>query len=67
MSESASKGEASLLRCALSLAADATGAGQLGLTQLLRLSQARVHLRACQVFVHEVHLDTPVQGLCLFL
>ena len=52
LSESASEGEASLLRCALSLAADATGAGHLGLTQLLRLSQARGHARACQVFVH---------------
>jgi hypothetical protein len=58
VSESAGEGETSLLRSTLSLTADAAGAGRcLGLAQLTRLSQARGHLRAGQVFIHEVHGD----------
>ena len=58
--ESAGEGETRLLRCLLGLAAEPTGAGHLvAAPQLLRLSQARGHLCARQVLVHEIHLGAP--------
>ena len=58
--QSAGEGETRLLRCLLGLAAEPTGTGQLvAAPQLLRLSQARGHLRARQVLVHEIHLGAP--------
>jgi hypothetical protein len=54
------EGEASLLRRLLSLAAEATGDGQLvAAPQLLRLSQARGHLCPGQCFVLKFHLSAP--------
>jgi hypothetical protein len=56
------EGQSSLLGCLLRLAAESAGAGHLGTTpELLRLSQARGHLCAGQVFVHERHVGTSVQ------
>ena len=60
--ESAGEGETRLLRCLLSLAAETAGTGQLvAAPKLLRLSQARGHLRAREVFIHEIHLGAPGQ------
>jgi hypothetical protein len=59
--EGASERESRLLCGPLSLAAESTGESHLvAPPQLLRLSQARVHLRAGQVFLHEIHLSAPV-------
>jgi hypothetical protein len=53
--------ESRLVSRLLGLAAQATGEGQLVASpQLLRLSQARAHLCACEIFVHEIHLSAPV-------
>src|SRR3546814_11389551 len=54
--------EACLLRGPLSLAAEPTGHRDLVTAPAcLRLSQARGHLRACQFFVPETHVVTPVR------
>jgi hypothetical protein len=51
------EGETRLLRSLLGLAAHPTGQGHLVATpQLVRLSQARGHLRACEFFMHEIHV-----------
>jgi hypothetical protein len=45
--QSAGEGEASLLRCLLGLAAEPAGTGKtIARAQLMRLSQARGHMRA---------------------
>ena len=62
-SDRAGEGETRLLRGLLGLAAHTTGQGQLVATsQLLRLSQARGHLRACEFFMHEIHVVSSVSG-----
>jgi len=61
-SKCASKSETRLLCGFLDLAAEPTRQDQLvAPTPLLRLSQARGHLRACQVFMHEIHVGTSVR------
>src|SRR5690349_24236611 len=56
-SDRASEGETRLLRGLLGLAAHTTGQGHLvAAPQFLRLSQARGHLRACEFFMHEIHV-----------
>jgi hypothetical protein len=60
-SQRASERESRLLGGLLGLAAQATGEDHLVATpQLVRLSQARVHLCACEFFVHEIHGGAPV-------
>jgi hypothetical protein len=60
-SQRPSECESRLLGGLLGLAAQATGEGHLVATpQLVRLSQARVHLCACEIFMHEIHLGAPV-------
>jgi hypothetical protein len=61
VSEGAGKRESRLLCGPLSPAAESTGESHLVASpQLLRLSQARAHLCAGQVFIHEIHLRAPV-------
>ncbi|MDZ5662690.1 hypothetical protein HN031_13195 [Nocardioides sp. zg-1308] len=56
-SDRASEGETRLLRGLLGLAAQPTGHGQVvAASQFVRLSQARGHLRACEFFMHEIHV-----------
>jgi hypothetical protein len=58
----AGEGESSLLRGPLGLAAEPASTGQLvTLPKLLRLSQARGHLCAGQIFIHEIHVVTSVR------
>ncbi|CUR60435.1 hypothetical protein NOCA1210106 [metagenome] len=60
-SDRASEGETRLLRGLLGLAAHATGHGQVvTASQFMRLSQARGHLRACEFFIHEIHVGASV-------
>lgn len=62
LSQDSGDGETRLQRGLFCLAAQATDLGHLvAPTPLLRLSQARGHLRTRQVFMHEIHLLAPVR------